>query len=253
MLTIIKKKTYQTFLSHLVTVSSGCIEWNGIIKKDSGYGVFTLKKKQWRAHRLAYELFIGQIPKTIIEDGIEKEAVIDHICRNRKCVNTDHLRILSRGKNVSIGEAGKYKRHKNGLNFCVNGHEYTEDNTIYQNKELKKYKICKICRDQKNKERITKLTEQRHLEGRIHSKFRTHCPKGHSYNDENTYINPKTRGRTCRNCQKEYRASYKQKDKSIDLRIKTHCKEGHELLTSPSGRKYCNVCRRIDYNKIKHK
>ena len=58
-----------------------CWEWTGALD-DAGYGVFNTGTKVDRAHRLSYEYLVGAIPGG---------KHIDHLCRNRKCCNPDHL------------------------------------------------------------------------------------------------------------------------------------------------------------------
>ena len=58
-----------------------------------GYGCFRLgghDGKRTSAHRVAYELLVGPIP-----DGLE----LDHLCRNRRCVNPDHLEPVTGDEN----------------------------------------------------------------------------------------------------------------------------------------------------------
>lgn len=68
-----------------------CWEWVGHIKW-SGYGSFHSGKRHgtFIAHRFAYEDMIGPIP-----DGLE----LDHLCRNRPCVNPYHLEPVTRAVN----------------------------------------------------------------------------------------------------------------------------------------------------------
>lgn len=67
-----------------------CWEWTAYTNHD-GYGEFQLNGKKERAHCLSYENAKGKIP-----DKLE----IDHLCRNRKCVNADHLQAITHKENV---------------------------------------------------------------------------------------------------------------------------------------------------------
>jgi len=68
----------------------GCWEWTAFIDK-AGYARIGLGRDVLYAHRAAYELFVGPIPT-----GFE----IDHQCRNRACVNPEHLQAVSRKRNA---------------------------------------------------------------------------------------------------------------------------------------------------------
>ena len=69
----------------------GCWIWRGCLDRK-GYGVFDWAKKTNRAHRLSYEIMVGDI-------GLNME--LDHICHNRACVNPKHLRPATRSENAS--------------------------------------------------------------------------------------------------------------------------------------------------------
>ena len=72
-----------------------------------GYGQFELgggsrqKRNRTYAHRFAYEQAKGAIP-----DGLE----IDHLCRNRRCVNPDHLEAVTHQENQR--RSGPYRPRK---------------------------------------------------------------------------------------------------------------------------------------------
>lgn len=68
---------------------SDCEEWRGAINGE-GYGVVDVAGVQQRAHRLSYQLHNGDIPQG---------WMIDHICRNKKCIKPDHLRLATNKQN----------------------------------------------------------------------------------------------------------------------------------------------------------
>lgn len=69
---------------------NGCWEWMAA-RHRTGYGRIAFNRETWLAHRLTYTLLVGAIP-----DGL----VIDHLCRNRPCVNPEHLRAVTQWENV---------------------------------------------------------------------------------------------------------------------------------------------------------
>ena len=109
------KLTCQTavgrFWNRVEAQSSGCWEWRG--KRDRGYGRFALRTDRFvPAHRFAYELLRGEIPA-----GLE----IDHLCRNRACLNPTHLEAVTHYVNFVRGESPSARVIRTGL--CRYGHE----------------------------------------------------------------------------------------------------------------------------------
>lgn len=80
-----------------VTRGPGCWIWQGA-PMVSGYGGIRFGGKNRTAHRVSYEINVGLIPA-----GMQ----IDHICRNRLCVNPEHLRPVTDAQN---------KQNLSGLN-----------------------------------------------------------------------------------------------------------------------------------------
>jgi HNH endonuclease len=116
----------EKLLKRIEIAEDGCWLWTGATN-ESGYGYVWAGGRRWRAHRLAYSLFVSDLP-----EGME----IDHLCRNRGCVNPDHLEAVDHRTNCLRGRnAQSEKTH------CRNGHEYTPENTyVYQGE-----RSCRTC------------------------------------------------------------------------------------------------------------
>lgn len=109
--------------------NTGCWLWTGNVRRD-GYGRISIAhNRQELAHRLFYEQSVGPIPP-----GLQ----IDHLCRQRSCVNPRHLEVVTQQINLSRGYFGT-KTH------CPRGHEYTEKNT-YKAKTKVGVGITRKCR-----------------------------------------------------------------------------------------------------------
>ena len=71
----------------------GCWIWLG--QNRGGYGLYWYNGKQYQAHRFVYEKF-----KKIIASGLH----LDHKCRNRLCVNPDHMEEVNNKENCRRGK-----------------------------------------------------------------------------------------------------------------------------------------------------
>lgn len=83
------------------------------------------------AHRLAYELLVGPIP-----DGLQ----IDHLCRNTRCVNPDHLEAVTQRENILRGNAPAAENARK--THCIRGHAFDEANTIIQRSGKRSCRTC---------------------------------------------------------------------------------------------------------------
>lgn len=115
-----------------VTITPGCWVWTGA--KASGYGRAFIGGKLRPAHRVTFEMYVSPIP-----EGLD----LDHLCRNRACVNPDHLEPVTRQTNLLRGETHA-ARHADKTH-CEAGHEFTEENT-YTWAKNPTWRYCRACR-----------------------------------------------------------------------------------------------------------
>lgn len=105
------QKTREELFLDKVHKTASCWLWVGSICKD-GYGKFSSEAGSL-AHRFSYTQYIGEIPK-----GLQ----LDHLCRNRCCVNPLHLEVVTSQENTNRGLRRK-------RDFCIHGHALDDMNT----------------------------------------------------------------------------------------------------------------------------
>lgn len=116
-----------------IAAPADCWRWLAYIA-PTGYGNFRIDGRPHPAHRVAYRLHVGEIP-----DGL----VIDHLCRNRTCVNPDHLEPVTNRENVVRGVAAEVNRDRMlARTHCKNGHEFSPENTSTDNRGRRRCKAC---------------------------------------------------------------------------------------------------------------
>lgn len=111
----------ERFFRYVEVRRNGCWQWTGARTGDKrNYAAFQEgTRKTVRAHRWAYEHWVGPIPKGL---------VLDHLCRNTLCVNPEHLEPVTSGENVLRG-VGFTARNK-AKRRCKYGHPLVGENII---------------------------------------------------------------------------------------------------------------------------
>lgn len=108
----------------------GCWVWMAG-RSAQGYGRFWIDGDTRAAYRVAYEVLVGPVP-----DGLQ----LDHLCRNRACVNPGHLEPVTVVTNVMRGVS--FAAENARKTACLRGHEFTAENTYIDRRGRR---LCREC------------------------------------------------------------------------------------------------------------
>ena len=120
---------------------SGCWLWTSRVDRD-GYGRMTARSSsESLAHRWAFLVYRGPI---------EPDLTVDHLCRNRRCVNPSHMELVSIRENILRGNgrgAVAARQTECSMGHALNG----------QRRDANGKRRCRICQKAYDAARYVRL------------------------------------------------------------------------------------------------
>lgn len=102
----------------------GCWLWTGHVQ-NAGYGMTSFSTGSQLVHRWSFEYVMGiKIP-----DGM----TIDHLCKNKLCVNPLHMEVVTRAENIRRAGLNGVSKISSEKTHCPSGHSYEDFGILYKN------------------------------------------------------------------------------------------------------------------------
>lgn len=133
--------------------NSGCWLWLAFTEREYGRFLVSRNKGVW-AHRFSWEYHNKK--------KIPKGKFILHKCDTPSCVNPNHLEIGTQRDNVD--DMIKKGRHPTmGKTHCINGHEFTKENTqmVKKKDRPRHHRVCRECIKVRIKNKRRTFAEQK--------------------------------------------------------------------------------------------
>lgn len=202
------------FVSKIRVEADGCWTWTAAHSSD-GYGFFYFGR-QTKAHRFAHLALVGAIPRGMQLDHACHTAAVQagtceggNGCPHRRCVHPAHLLVVTARENTLASlapTAGNARK-----THCVRGHALTPEGVYVRRDGSRACRQCKRDSDDKISIRKAESLGRSKL---LPPGERTHCPSGHPYDSENTFLTP-AGGRGCRICRRGRDRAYRQRKKGL--------------------------------------
>jgi hypothetical protein len=129
-------------IANSVDSEDGCRIWTRPLSND-GYPRLTWLCDEGYtirgAHRLAHHLFVAPVPN-------DRLLSVDHLCRNRACVEPTHLELVTQRENVMRSPIAPAARNA-AKTHCPQGHPYDKENTYVYTFKSKRTttRVCRTC------------------------------------------------------------------------------------------------------------
>lgn len=126
-------KVKEYILSNYRVTPTGCWEWTQRTFRGYSQVRFYVNGK---SHGSSGHRVLWLLTKGPITDGL----VLDHLCRNRACINSDHLEPVTNIENIRRGISPIV--HQKPKTHCIRGHDYSPDNTIHRSDGAQQCRKC---------------------------------------------------------------------------------------------------------------
>jgi len=130
---IYQRKSFIERFCAKVLKTEDCWLWTGA--KSGGYGLIKKNGSTILAHRAAFGFRYGA--------NIPAGLTIDHLCRNRGCVNPAHLEVVTSRENILRGASIQAKNA--AKTYCLRGHPFSKENTMFYRSHRGVARICREC------------------------------------------------------------------------------------------------------------
>lgn len=117
---------------------SGCWLWTGTVS-NNGYGLLMVRRDipgKWRQRKVLAHRAVYEASRDLIPNGL----TLDHLCRNRLCVNPDHLEPVTLVENVMRGMSPLAIKARQ--THCIHGHELRGVNLYVTRDGRRKCRAC---------------------------------------------------------------------------------------------------------------
>lgn len=128
-----------------VDPTTGCHIWTGA--KTHGHARIGIGRLAYFAHRISLVAHLGR----------DLDGQVDHLCRNRACVNPAHLEEVDNQTNTARGKAL--------VTHCPRGHELSGDNLVPGRLKRDGHRVCRECERQRSKAKSKAVLAAAHALG----------------------------------------------------------------------------------------